>query len=188
VKNDPDAVRCNAVKLLSLVNGAAQLVLREFEPVELGEAVDWVHPNGRLKRRLRETIVLRIRSGSQVSVDEGNRALGKAIQDYMTVARQDARFADVLRIWGSRHPHSWDTLYKLKEKIEAAVGLTQIVQRGWATESELRRFGHTANSYAVLGDSARHGVQTSQPPPSPMTCEEAQQLVERLIRSWLDLN
>ncbi|MGH2570948.1 MAG: hypothetical protein ACRDGR_06965, partial [bacterium] len=79
----------------------------------------------------------------------------------------------------------WNTLYKLKEKVVSAVGKDEIVQRGWATQAELRQFEHTANSPAVLGAAARHGVQTSNPPRKPISLGDAQALVDRIIRRWL---
>src|SRR5438094_7795296 len=88
---------------------------------------------------------------------------------------------------GGTGARDWYTLYQLREKIEAAAGGDgQIAARGWASRAKLRRFDHTANSQAILGDAARHGVQRTTPPANPMTLGEAQQLIERLIRGWVE--
>lgn len=46
-----------------------------------------------------------------------------------------------------------------------------------AVEKELKRFGHTANNYEVLGFFARHGRSNQDPPSSPMGIEEAKNLI-----------
>ena len=53
-------------------------------------------------------------------------------------------------------------------------------------EKELKRFGHTANNYEVLGFFARHGRANNDPPSSPMTLEESKNLIFDVIVKLLD--
>jgi hypothetical protein len=81
---------------------------------------------------------------------------------------------------------SWSDWYRLFEAVEAGVGGEDVIIRaGWASKSQLRRFKHSANSVAVAGDGARHGVELSQPPSNPMSLEESRSFVDGLLTSWL---
>jgi hypothetical protein len=182
---DPDATRNKAEGLLALINGAAKLRFAGFQPVELGTCVDWVPPDGGARRRLRDTVIVHVRSNRRATEEDRKDGVGDDIERWVTLGRHDEKVADVLRVWGSRHAGDWSTLFKLKEKIDAAVG-GSLVERGWATKRELERFNRTANSHRILGDAARHGVQTSEPPAKPMTIEQARQLIDRLIRRWFE--
>ena len=57
---DPDKLRAKAAELLPLINGAAKAGLPGFHPVQLGQCVDWVAPDGRAKRRLSDTVTLHV--------------------------------------------------------------------------------------------------------------------------------
>jgi len=181
---DPEGLRAKAAELLPIINAAGKALLPGFHPIELGQCVDWVAPDGRLKRRLTEPYVIHVRSGERVAGPPEGSAYAKEFEEWARLARGDEKIAQVLRLWGSSPVHDWNTLYKLKELIEAAVG-SDIPQRRWATKAELRRFDHTANSPAVLGHASRHAVQRGDPPARPMTIDEAQKLVMRLIRGWM---
>jgi hypothetical protein len=71
--------------------------------------------------------------------------------------------------------------------IEAGIGGEDaIIAKGWATRSEVRRFKHSANSVAVAGDAARHGVEPTQPPANAKTLAVARPYVDHLLRAWLE--
>jgi hypothetical protein len=75
----------------------------------------------------------------------------------------------------------------LYEVIESGGGGgNTIVARGWARKSQLRRFRHSANSVAVAGDEARHGVEATQPPAEAMSLGEARSFIDGLLRRWLE--
>jgi hypothetical protein len=54
------------------------------------------------------------------------------------------------------------------------------------TREEANLFAWTANSPAAVGEQARHGRQRNDPPPNPMSEEDALTLIQGLIRQWLD--
>jgi hypothetical protein len=179
IASDPDKARMKAINVLALINGIAKACIPVFHPVELGQCVDWIRQDGQPKRRLTATIDIHTRSGKPVTQDASTE---NEIEGLRSIAQSHSEVGDVLRLWGSTVAHDWITLYKIKEQIEAAVD-DQIFK--WATKTELRRFNQTANSPAVLGHAARHGVQYKSPPPYPMTIVEARDLVARLIRGWI---
>ncbi len=81
---------------------------------------------------------------------------------------------------------SWFELYKVYEIIEHNVDRKEIIKRGWATGKKLERFTRTANSRSAAGVWARHGVETSQPPPNPMSLLEARKFIDKLLEKWID--
>jgi hypothetical protein len=177
-------VREKANQLVPLINGVAKAHVPGFEPVSLGVCVDWVRPDGRLARRFTDTVTLHARSGARVA--EKAAVTATLMKEWMSVSIGNAEAIDVLRLWGTAPVHDWSTLYKIREKIEARVG-SKIVRLGWASRRELERFDRTACSPDVIGDAARHGVQKGIPPHQPMSIEQAHQLIQRLIRGWMEL-
>jgi hypothetical protein len=177
--------RAKVSALLPLINAVAKAHISGFEPIELGQCVDWIRSDGRLRRRLSDTVTLHVRSNHRITAPDQAAAVDMQIKNWMALARGDQDVADVLRLWGSMRMQDWNTLSNIKEKIEARVG-SQMVRLGWATRSELRLFDQTANSPAVLEDAARHGVQRTDPPATPMKIGQAQELVKHLIDGWIE--
>src|SRR5882672_2358453 len=78
----------------------------------------------------------------------------------------------VLRILGG--DLDWVSMYKVVEIVKKRCGGgAGIAKAGWATKKEVNLFTHTANSVGALGDRARHGVETTQPPVAPMLKHDA---------------
>jgi len=91
----------------------------------------------------------------------------------------------VLRIFGD--DLDWVAMYKVVEIVKKhSGGESGIANAGWATKKEVNLFTHTANSVGALGDHARHGVETTQPPIAPMMKEDGVALVRRLALRWLE--
>ena len=76
----------------------------------------------------------------------------------------------------------WVALYRILEAIKASV---DVVAQGWVPKNELKRFKHTANSVAAVGDEARHGTEPQRPPKQPMKIEEARTLIDSILTHWL---
>ncbi len=82
---------------------------------------------------------------------------------------------------------SWFNLWKAYETIrDANNGAPGLVTHGWASLPELERFRKTANTYAAVGDDARHAMLADAPPPDPMGLEEAEDYVRAILARWLD--
>jgi len=91
----------------------------------------------------------------------------------------------VLRMYGSSDLNYRDlyVIYEVVEDdlggIDAAAGVSGI------NKTDLKRFKHTANSVAVLGDAARHGAESTDPPKQPMALEQARTIIDKLVRAWI---
>jgi hypothetical protein len=81
---------------------------------------------------------------------------------------------------------SWFDLYKAYEAIrDGSGGEERLTEKGWAARNQIRRFSGTANSYAAVGDAARHAQPRWRPPKHPMTLAEADEFVRGLLSRWL---
>lgn len=82
---------------------------------------------------------------------------------------------------------SFVNLYRITEMVIDDVGGQATLDRlGWAPRAERRRFFQTANSLDAVGIEARHGTRCVPSPLTPMTLDEATELVRRLVERWLD--
>jgi hypothetical protein len=82
---------------------------------------------------------------------------------------------------------TWFDLWKAFEVIREACGSEKaITTNGWTTPEEIDRFKRTANSYYAVGDDARHALLTPKPAAHPMTLDEADEFVRRLLARWVD--
>jgi len=104
--------------------------------------------------------------------------------DLLALAASEPDVARALRLIGQAEP-TWSVLYHLYEVVLGDVG-GRIYDDGWASRAEVERFRRTANSPVVLGEDARHGRETTEPPSNPMSLREARDVVERLVRRWLE--
>ena len=97
------------------------------------------------------------------------------------------KYADVekiLRLWNS--DLTFRDLIPILDVIRNDVGGMQaIAKRGWTSMNKLRTLSHTAQSPAVLGDDARHGVEQGHPPEYSMSLEEAREIMGTITRAWL---
>lgn len=116
--------------------------------------------------------------------------LGPERKRYARAVVHDSAARRALQFIGLRG--NWLSLYKAYEVVEEDIGgkkneaRRKIEENGWATRTEQTRFRRTANGYDVIGDEARHGVQTEEPPRNPMTYNEARHFVRSLVRRWLN--
>lgn len=82
---------------------------------------------------------------------------------------------------------TWVNLYQIYEIIESEVG-NKIYkdQDGWTSKNKITQFTRTANSPDCIGNQSRHGVQKTDPPPNPMSLQDAQLLIRSIIEKWLN--
>lgn len=81
---------------------------------------------------------------------------------------------------------SWFNLWKSYEAIrDGNGGKASLVAEGWTTADEVDRFRKTANSYAAVGDAARHARLGEPPPPNPMTLDDAEDYVRAMLHRWV---
>jgi hypothetical protein len=82
---------------------------------------------------------------------------------------------------------TWVNLWKSFELIRDANGGPQsLTANGWTSQRELERFSRTANTYAAVGDEARHAELARSAPSRPTTLKEADDYMRRLLARWQD--
>lgn len=110
---------------------------------------------------------------------------GRTFAARAALAARDDNVRQALRRYGGEV--SPVNLYRVFEIIRDAVGgEREIVARAWSSQAQTDRFRRTMNSVGALGLDARHGVEKSAPPPDPMSIQEAQEFIARLLERWLD--
>jgi hypothetical protein len=80
----------------------------------------------------------------------------------------------------------WANLYKACEVVEDyAGGAKAMFQNGWCSRSAWERFRRTANHQEAIGRFSRHARSQVEPPPDPMTVEDARQFAAELVKLWI---
>jgi hypothetical protein len=188
---DAGDVRRRAADLLRAANGALSLQTGIRLPVEVDQVV-LVAPSGEKKHFVEVETSIRlvaslerkvIRADGTVEEVEGQPTEENA-QRWLKLAASDELVERALRLFGRGEP-SWGTLYSVFEVVQSSVG-GRMFEHDWVTKTEVKRFTHTANSPGALGDEARHGTESTEPPQVPMSLGEARELIDRLLTRWLE--
>lgn len=123
------------------------------------------------------------------------RASGSTADEGSSTPKETQAQALLRAAQGNRHlrialsllalPHvSWPQLYRALEETEAALGQT-VCEAGICSANARLRFTRSANSGEVAGADARHRVGKFDPPPNPMTLQDAQTFVRACLDSAL---
>jgi hypothetical protein len=184
--DDSHAVETRASAVLRVVNGAARVAHGDSREVRV-DAVAKVRPAGQIQHFVHASAALHLRARVLVTLTVSGAPEGVSeptiTERAVDVALGDPQAERGLRIFG-RDDVDYRDLYHVFEIAEAAIGDAIFVD-GTVTRAEVTRFKHTANSVHALGDQARHGHETTQPPPAPTSFADAQALVGRVLRVWL---
>jgi hypothetical protein len=186
---EADAVREQARGVLELVNGAACLALHSRLPITVRSLV-LIQADGSKIHHLHLTDTVCFRETATVTIvgADGTKRVSRPADpavEWVRIGLRDKVVADVLRLVALK-PLDWVNLYRILEIIGHDVGGRHgISGHRWATEAALDRFRHTANSRAAIGDEARHGKESTQPPSDPMTLPEARSLIETILHNWM---
>jgi hypothetical protein len=173
------------------LSGSASLLLGTRQPIRLGNVIQvgsdgsqhiflFAHAANAHARALPATVTLTHADGRREVYRPADPAPA-----WLTKAATNPAVAKALRL-RQRQPLDWVGLYRLLEVITAVAPIPTIVARGWASKADLALFKHTANSARALGDEARHGADTTQPPAKAMTLPQARLVIDSILRSWLD--
>lgn len=185
--NESGDIETRASEVLRVVNGGARVQHGNNTEARV-DAVARVRPDGRIDHFLHASSgSFRVRSRVSATLTAGD---GSAVVPEPSITERAARAAlndpqaeRALRIFG-RDDADYRDLYHVLEIAEAECG-DAIYSDGTVTRSDVGRFKHTANSVHALGDQARHGHETIQPPQQPMSFDEAHALIGRVLRLWL---
>lgn len=191
VHDEATTVLDRAKRLVEVLNGAARLALDAREPIRVG-SVYRRNPDGRREFYLfAEPGVFRVRGfAPTIAVTRADGTVevsypADPIAEWSALAASHDSVANVLRLLGTTDL-DWVNLYRVLEIISADVGgLHVVAAKGWASKRSIALFKHTANSPGALGLDARHGAETTTPPPKPMPLSEARSLVRSIVHAWL---
>lgn len=178
-----------ASNLISLISGASRLALGGNIPISQSEVVKVKEDGSEMVfMSFQDTISVRDSFHLSILDEEGNVVdeLKPAddVPNWVNLGIHYQLVAKVLRLYSQ--PLDWVGLYRIYEVIESdSGGVDNIVSNDWATKRIIKVFKHTANSPGAVGDEARHGKESSQPPQTPMQLHEARNLIENLINKWL---
>jgi len=189
--NAADKIRDRAVVFIELLNGAARLALESRTPVAI-VGVNRRHPNGG-----RDVVVfaepgvfhcrLLAPSLTVTHLDGSTETYHPAdpIRDWINLASTDNAVKTTLKLLSSG-VWDWVNLYRVLDVVTSdCEGLEKIEANGWATTTAMRLFKHTSGSPGAVGKEARHGAESTMPPPKPMSLPEAKSLVLGIVQSWL---
>jgi hypothetical protein len=175
-----DEVRERAREILQRASAAERIRCGSSLPINLGEVIR-IEADG--TRRPFFSAALRmswtVRVPHALLTEEDASAFGRWVE----LAEHDAKVDKALRILITRETN-WVNLYNILDVVLSDAG-GMIWQAGWTTESEVKRFKHTADSEGTLGDDARHGRERTQPPADPMSLMDAHSLIRSILRAWL---
>jgi hypothetical protein len=185
--NNAEEIMEKSKNILRLVNGSAYLTLGMRRPLETSHIVKTMDDGS---RQIFMYFSDGIRVGDKFEIVVNGKAVqfreANVIPGWVHIAENDKSVTSVLRLYGLGK-QDWVNLYRIFEIIKTdSGGEAEIIKEGWATNSTMNRFTHTANSPSILGDEARHGAEQTAPPKHPMTFDEAKSFVESITHYWLN--
>lgn len=188
--NEAAVVREHAKQMVAWLSASARLNLGSHRPIEIGHVTEiredgskntFIHP---------EPVVARFKvipGTLSLSSPDGQAVIhrpGDPVRDWVRLAMDDEAIAKALRLRDTAEL-GWVKLYRMYEVVEGDVGKPCIVQKGWLSNRQIRRFKYTANSVDAAGDAARHGKEATDPPSNPMSLREASTSIDGLLHAWI---
>jgi hypothetical protein len=189
--DDAATVRQKAEDIVAFLNGGCRLALDATQSIRVGAVHRRRDDGTRDIFVFPEPAVIRFRviaptvkvTHADGTVEESHPA--DPVKQWSSLALSNHAVANVFRILSSG-TLDWINLYRIFEIIATdAGGVDSIASNGWGTKASMKLFKHTANSPGALGLDARHGAETTQPPPTPMTISEARTLINSIAHAWL---
>lgn len=186
---DAGSVLERANEVVSRINGAASIATGMRRPIAT-EHIIRINDDGtrQIFAKFKDSIQVRGWLSITIKREDGTiheQHFVEPIAEWLDIANHDEKVAKVLRLFGTG-VLNWVNLYRIYEVMESDVnGIQNIAKKKWATLNGIKRFKHTANNPGATGDDARHGKQTTQPPPKPMILSEARSLIESIFHNWI---
>ena len=119
------------------------------------------------------------------------RAVGPALRatppdpsKLISIALSDKAAAKGLRLVS--RDLNWCNLYRIFEVVADEVQESGIVRSRWATAAQINAFKCSANNESVTGDDSRHGGSRGGTHKNTMELADAQHLIKRILRGWLN--
>ena len=178
----------SATSYLSLINGAASLLIDGYRPVSLeGGVFHGIDEQGNISQVVVPVSTAEIRcklNGGTISINgelQPDHRTG-SLNLFISNATGHQAKADALVLL-SRSSPSWSELYLVYELVESNVG-SRMFTDGWIGKAKAAQFTRTANSYTALGAAGRHGKDSGAPPAKIMEKHSAELLIRSLVASW----
>jgi hypothetical protein len=105
-------------------------------------------------------------------------------QRLLGASRANTHLNTAVMLWADP-PHSWPRLYRILEEIESALGRT-VDAEGICSANERELFRRTANTAEVAGKDARHAAGKFEAPKNPMSLQDADAFVRRMLSAALE--
>lgn len=190
---DAEAVRAEADRIVSEMNGAGRIFSESYENVTAANQVRRENQTGGEDAHVFITDSVRVRSSVSAVVLKAGGATEEVVEspppipsDTLALAMKNADFAQALRFM-SQEPPTWHNLYKVWELVKRNVR-GRITEEGWATEGEIERLTATADRPELSGDDSRHAVTKGSPAGERLRIEleEGVALCRRLLARWAE--
>jgi len=185
----PEVIEGKATEILARLSGCVRLMLNGRMSLRVGSLYRVRDDGGRdfyILAKPGEYYLRDMPATLEIAKGDGSKEIrgpADVIPSMIERAAIDENFAKALRLRDG-DALGWSDLYRLYEVIETGVSRSFIVKNGWATDGEIRRFKHTANSVAAVGDEARHGKEWADPPSQPLALSDARTFIDSLLRRW----
>ena len=133
---------------------------------------------GRLELRGYEPTIIITKSNGETIVNSP----GQEILERLIKAKTNEKAIKIFRLV---HNGDWEyaDIYKIIEILLAEKGDSLF---DWVSKEKIKLLKRTANHYKAIGDKARHGIVSTDPPPKPMDIEEARAITKSLIVKYVD--
>ena len=185
---DTDEVLHKAQEEVKILNGIGRLFIRDWRDIRAG-LLGVRKSDQTYSSHVRLLMVARYHRREALPAlsfkEYVNDSPISPIQFAYQAAESDNTIRRVLRLLGS-DDESFRQLYVIYEAVESDVGgLNALISTGWYSKEGIRRFKHTANSVAVLGDESRHGKELTQAPKNPIGIHEANYMIRKIAIVWI---
>jgi hypothetical protein len=173
-----------AERLIPQLNGAVQVLCPPFQKARLVALIELLEDGtGRGITEADVTVHGTLDFPVIGTFIDGPRA---PINSVLPLWKGDSNIEEALHYLGA-DGNVWSNLYKASEIVEDSIGGDSrlLFENGWCSRSEWRRFRRTANHQEAIGHFSRHARERSEPPPDPMTVNEAKAFVIELVRAWV---
>ena len=180
--SDPRMIYERASALNAIFDGAMYIYLgARYEPfwrgqlgfLDNGRAIANLKPNPLVEPFWKEY--------AEATIEQPDHFVARAIHK----SRYDLSVREILLFLGV-NGLSWISLYAVLDTVKCG-GLDEktIVAKQIATADEMNLFGQTANNAAAIGPFARHGNKGWKPPQTPMTLQQAKELILRIVNRYV---
>ena len=173
--------RNKAEHLIKLINGAAEFILYRKEPIKISQVIE-ISDDGSKNFISSMLCTANIIPKMEESTVNERKYL---LKEWVISSLKDDKIATLFEFICS-DSNKWYLLYKRLELVQVDLGgETELINKKWVPESEIKLFKHTANCYKAIGIEARH-YDSKKPPSNPMTYSDAKKLIDKINLKWLE--